>query len=348
VEPLVSILIPAFNAQEFIVETIRSALTQTWPRTEIIIVDDGSTDSTLSIARGFESKNVVVISQQNQGAAAARNRAFSLCQGDYVQWLDADDLLATDKIARQIDALRNYSGERTLLSSAWGHFLCRPRKARFRPSPLWCDLTPLEWLIRKMEYGVHMQTATWLVSRAVTEGAGKWNINLLGDDDGEYFCRVLLESEFVKFVPESKVYYRITGPGSLSYVGQSAKKLEAQYASCVFHLNYIHKMENSERTRLARLKYLQKYALHFSPESPDLSEKLGQLALSFGGVLRAPTVSWKYILIQKIFGLGAAKTFQRIYNQCKSSALKSFDQALFRLEERNHRDARLGAVQGTD
>src|ERR1700741_4422028 len=101
--PLVSILIPAFNASEYIADTIRSALAQSWPRKEIIVVDDGSTDATLPIARGFRSREVSVLTQPNQGAATARNTALSRCQGDVIQWLDADDLLAPDKIARQME-----------------------------------------------------------------------------------------------------------------------------------------------------------------------------------------------------------------------------------------------------
>jgi len=87
--PLVSILIPAYNAERWIGETIRSALAQTWPRKELIIVNDGSRDRTLEVARQFASGNVLVVTQQNQGASAARNKAFELCQGDYIQWLDA-------------------------------------------------------------------------------------------------------------------------------------------------------------------------------------------------------------------------------------------------------------------
>jgi glycosyltransferase involved in cell wall biosynthesis len=102
---LVSILIPAHNAENWIADTIRSAITQTWVRKEIIVVDDGSSDRTADVARRFASKEVVVISKKNQGAAAARNHALQFCQGDYIQWLDADDILAPDKIERQLTAL---------------------------------------------------------------------------------------------------------------------------------------------------------------------------------------------------------------------------------------------------
>jgi glycosyltransferase involved in cell wall biosynthesis len=140
-QPLVSILIPAYKAQEWIVDTLRSALAQTWPRIEIIVVDDGSTDPTLAIARQFESESVRVISQKNQGAAAARNKALSLCHGDYIQSLDADDLLASDKIAKQMEVLA--PGEA-------GHFSLHPGDASCtgptgRSSfPLLCGVTCLQ------------------------------------------------------------------------------------------------------------------------------------------------------------------------------------------------------------
>src|SRR5437879_8909068 len=177
------------------------------------------------MARQFESNSVRVVTQENQGAAAARNRAFALSQGDYIQWLDADDLLGSDKIDRQVEALDHCRSKRTLLSSTWGRFLYRYYRADFAPSGLWCDLTPTEWLLRKMGQNLHMQTATWLVSRELTEAAGPWDTRLLADDDGEYFCRVLLASDGVRFVPEARVYYRESGSNTLSCLRRSQRKL---------------------------------------------------------------------------------------------------------------------------
>ncbi len=189
--PLVSILIPAYNAQPWIAESILSALGQTWPNKEVIVVDDGSTDRTLRIAQQFEAKGVRVVTQPKQGAAAARNTAFSLSSGDYIQWLDADDLLSPDKITHQMEQATRAKDRRILLSSPWGSFRYRPSKAKFIPSALWFDLAPTEWLIRKWEGHWHVQTATWLVSRELTEAAGPWDPRLLVDDDGEYFARVI-------------------------------------------------------------------------------------------------------------------------------------------------------------
>src|SRR6187399_169174 len=230
-EPLVSILIPAYNAEEWIVETIDSALAQTWARKEIIIVNDGSRDQTLAVARRYESGNVKVVTQENQGAAATRNAAFGFSQGDYIQWLDADDLLAPVKVSSQVEVVKRSGSNRTLISGPWGAFRYRAKKATFPVNPLWADLSPAEWLIRKMGQNLHMQTGTWLTSRTLTEAAGPWNTKLLGDDDGEYFCRVLLASDGVRFVPDARVFYRITGTSRLSYIGFSQSKIEAQFLS---------------------------------------------------------------------------------------------------------------------
>jgi glycosyltransferase involved in cell wall biosynthesis len=254
---MVSILIPAFNSQEWIGDTLRSAIGQTWEPKEVIVVDDGSSDQTLEIARRFESGSVRVVTQENQGAAAARNRAFSLSHGDYVQWLDADDLLAPDKIERQMEVLSQCQSKRTLASAAWGKFRYRSHKVKFVQTALWCDLSPIEWLLRRMGQNLYMQTATWLVSRELTEAAGPWDTRLLSDDDQEYFCRVLLASDCVRFVRDARVCYRSFGYGSLSYVGLSNEKIEAHWLSMQSHLRYLQSLEDSERVRAVCVRYLQ-------------------------------------------------------------------------------------------
>lgn len=336
-QPLVSILIPAFNAQEFIADAVKSALGQTWERKEIVIVDDGSTDQTLAIARQFASKEVSVLTQANQGAAAARNKALSICQGDYIQWLDADDLLAPDKIAKQLEALGDCQDKRTLLSSAWGHFIYRPSRASFSPTSVWCDLAPVEWLLRYFERDHWMQTATWLVSRELTGTAGPWDTRLLGDDDGEYFSRIILASDGIRFIPEARVFYR-RGPGTLSYLGRSDRKLEAQFVSMKLRIGHLRAVEDSDRVRVASVNYLQRFLICFYPERPDLVKQAEQLAVELGGRLEVPRLSWKYAWMQKTLGWTAAKRIQLSYNQCKSAALRFWDKILFNLEKRNTPD----------
>jgi glycosyltransferase involved in cell wall biosynthesis len=328
--PLISILIPAYNAQRWIGSTIESALAQSWPRKEIIVVDDGSTDGTLATARRFASSEVTVIAQTNQGAAAARNNAYSLCQGDYVQWLDADDLLSPDKISRQMEVA---GGPRILLSSAWGTFIHRVRKATFVSTPLWCDLKPVEWICRKLEGNFSMQTATWLVSRELTEAAGPWDTRLLGDDDGEYFCRVVAAATGIRFVSEARMYYR-RGFSSLSYIGYSDRKLEAQLLSMKLTMSCLRSLEDSVRVRQACLNFLETWLPVFYPERPDLMREMKELAASLGGYLIAPRVPWKYAWIKTAFGWRAAKRTQIRYNEIKAFVISSWDELMFHMEGR--------------
>ncbi|HEY4282963.1 MAG TPA: glycosyltransferase family 2 protein [Chthoniobacterales bacterium] len=321
---LVSILIPAFNAEAFVSNAIASAVTQTWPRKEVVVVDDGSSDRTLSIARQFSSENVSILTQPNQGASSARNKAFSACQGDYIQWLDADDILAPDKIEKQMSAWKSDCTARTLLSSSWGHFRRNIATAKFVPSRLWCDLSPTDWLVRKLGEDLYMQPATWLATRALTEAAGPWDTRLSLDDDGEYFCRLVAASDGVKFVPEAKMFYR-RGANTLSDVDYSSKKLESQCLALKLQIEHLLPLEKSDRTKRASLNFLQTYAIYFYPERSDLINELQTIASSLGGRVEIPQLPWKYAWIQKLFGWSAAKRARRIYNQWKSALIGAAD-----------------------
>jgi len=335
--PLVSILIPAYNAQEWISDTLRSALAQTWEPKEIIVVDDGSTDQTLAITRQFESDSLRVVSQVNQGAAAARNTALSLSKGDYIQWLDADDLLAPDKIAKQLESVDQCGGKRTLLSSPFGQFMYRWYQAKFVPSELWNDLSPTEWLLRKMGQNLFMQTATWLVSRELTEAAGPWDTRLRGnDDDGEYFCRILLASDGVRFVPESRVYYRVFGYDSLSYIGASDVKREALWLSMQMHIAYLKSLEDSPRSRIACVNYLQRNLFYFYPNRPDITAQADQIARDLGGELGLPHLSWGYSSIRSVIGWRMTKQLAMELRGLRKAANKIFDRVLFSLDNRIH------------
>jgi glycosyltransferase involved in cell wall biosynthesis len=331
-EPLVSILIPAYNAQDTIAQTLITAVRQPWRNKEIIVVDDGSKDDTRSIVESFAGDGVVLVTQPNQGAAAARNKAFAVSHGEYINWLDADDLLAPDKIGLQMRALGEQPNRRTVASGSWAHFFHRPSRANFIPSGLWCDLSPLEWLLRKMEQNVYMQTATWLVPRQLTEAAGPWDTTLLGDDDGEYFCRVLLLCDTVRFVPEAKVYYRLSGSKSLSYIGHSNKKMEAQLRSMRLHISYIRSLDDSPRVRKACVKYLQTWLINFYPERLDLVDAATELASELGGELKTPTFSWKYAALAATCGPQTAKRAQILLPHMRWSLVERWDRMMYRLQ----------------
>jgi glycosyltransferase involved in cell wall biosynthesis len=284
----------------------------------------------LAVAKQFETGNVRVATQENQGAAAARNHAYSLCQGNFIQWLDADDLLAPDKISRQLEELDRLPSQRTLLLSAWGKFLYWHHRAQFVPTSLWRDLSPREFLFHKLMDNVFMQTASWLVSRELADAAGPWDTRLLGDDDGEYFCRVLLASDGIRFVPDARVYYRAHPTASLSYLGNSPTKIGAQWLSMQLHIKYLRSLEDSERTRDACVKYLQRWLMYFYAERPDLLCEVEKCASDLGGELEPPRLSWKYAWIKSVFGWRTAVRAQDWFRARRWFAQRSFERVRFR------------------
>lgn len=331
-KPLVSIIIPAYNAELTVARSLRSAMAQTWLRKEIIVVNDGSTDRTAEVIQRIASKDVTLVSTENQGLSAAINHGYRQCKGDYIQELDSDDMISADKIERQLAALQPSDSKRVLLSSPWAPFYYRTRTARFVRNSLWYDLSPVEWLLRKMYENLHMQNATWLVSRDLWEAAGPWDTTLHYDQDGEYFARVLLASEGTRFVPEGRVYYRASGASSISYIGANNKKKDSLIASIKLHIQYIRSLEDSERVRKACLSYLQNWYDNFYPDRPDIVQEMQSLAADLGGHLEVPHLRWKYAWIKPVFGWKAAKLAQRALPQAKSSLLRSWDRAMFKLE----------------
>lgn len=332
--PLVSILIPAYNAERTLAETLRSAVAQTWHRKEILVIDDGSTDRTAEIARSFASGGVKVISTINRGLSAAVNAAYRECQGDYIQELDADDLMSPDKIELQISTLLRGGDDLMLASSPWAYFYFRPRRAQFAPTALHQDLAPVEWLLRKLQRGLHMQNATWLMSRRLAEAAGPWKEDLRYDQDGEYYARAVAVSNGIRFVPEGKVFYRTGNRGRLSLLGASRPKRESLLVSMKLHIGYIRSLEDSPRVRAACVAYLQLWFENFHPDWPDLVTELQALATELGGRLEPPALRRKYRWIQPVLGHNAATQAQAVLPHLKSSLVQSWDKAMHHLGAR--------------
>ncbi len=327
-KPLVSILILAYNAEEWIADTIQSALEQTWSEKEIIVVDDGSTDRTLAIARQFSTRGVSIVTQPNEGASAARNQALSLARGDYIQWLDADDFLAPDKVATQLAAISPAFNPKVLLSSAWCRFYFRPRRAPFIPNSLWHDLSPVEWMTRKLENNDWMAIESWLVSRHLANAAGQWDGRLSMDDDGEYFSRIICAADRILFVPEAKSYVRRANLGSLSNSFYSPGKLASQYRSMTLQIARLRGLEDSPRVRTACLAYLQRWLICFYPEHEKIVSESQALAAELGGQLDTPALSWKYALLQRLFGWTVAKKASFTLPKAKTWCIREWDKLL--------------------
>lgn len=213
--PLVSVLIPAYNAAPWIKQTLESALSQTWPNIEVIVVDDGSTDDTASIVENVGSPAVRLVRQNRKGPSAAQNEALRHARGEAIQRLDADDLLSPDKVALQM--ARIAGAPRAVAAGQWARFFEDPSEAGFRRNAVSLDLTPEEWLRRECAGGLPMlQPGLWLASREVVEAAGPWDERLTLNNDFDYGVRLLLASDRVLFCSNARLYYRSGNAASLA------------------------------------------------------------------------------------------------------------------------------------
>lgn len=306
--PLVSILIPCYNAERWLSATLESVLSQTWPNTEIIVVDDGSRDASLTIAQSFQSATLKVIAQPNQGASAARNQALREAQGDLIQYLDADDLLAPDKIAQQVNRLQSGSLD-CVASGAWARFYHDPSEVVFHPEPLWADFPPIDWLLLAWGGNWMMHPAAWLIPRAIADRAGAWNESLSLNDDGEYFCRVVLASREIKFCPEVRVYYRSGIQGSLSGL-KSRKGWQSLWRSMQLDQAHLLTQENSPRTRRACADRFQRLMYDLYPHHPDLQQEIEAAIQQLGGSDQVPVGSPLFQRMSAILGWKLAKRLQ--------------------------------------
>lgn len=202
-QPLVSIIMPAYNAQRYIGEAIRSVLEQDYPRLELIVVDDGSTDQTAHEARAF-GERVRVLEKTNGGAAAARNHGMLVAQGELIAFLDADDIWLPGKLSAQVGFLIKHPEVGMVTSNflVW----CPELDGSFSQPPM-PTLDPdaddivgqhSGWIYGELLCDCVVCTITVLIRRSVVDSVGLFNEQLRTGEDYEYWLRVSRHTQVTK------------------------------------------------------------------------------------------------------------------------------------------------------
>jgi glycosyltransferase involved in cell wall biosynthesis len=290
---------------------LESALAQTYPRIEIIVVDDGSTDSSLSIAKDFESKGVRVIQQDNAGQASALNTAFDASIGHYIQYLDADDVLDPQKIEIQVAKL-DKAEPTAVASGEWARFRHDVSEAVFKSDRIWQDLSPVDWFVESWSGGGMMHVAAWLIPRMVALKAGPWveSLRWATNLDAHFFTRALLASSGCIFCQDAKSFYR-SGHASMSS-WKSRRSLEATLEVLLNTGEALLNCEESARTRRAFANNLQRYVFSTYPHCRELVSVAEKRIKELGGSDLPLTAGPVQLWVSQILGWKLAKRLHAI------------------------------------
>jgi glycosyltransferase involved in cell wall biosynthesis len=279
---LVSVIIPCRNGAAWLGQAIESCLGQSWREVEIIVVDNGSSDASIEVARRYAGRPIAVLECALPGASAARNCGLARAKGDFVQFLDADDVIDCSKIARQMARLETASS-RSIASGAWARFRDDPSEARFAAEAVWCDLAPEKFLIASWLGGGMMPNFAWLAPRAVIDAAGPWDESLSVNDDGEFFCRVALGSSGVIFCPDARGYYRTGADATLSRRRDRAA-LESAYRAIELSVDrLLARCQSSSDAAAACAAQYQRFIYDTFPAAPDLVARAEARVAALGG-----------------------------------------------------------------
>lgn len=308
-QPKVSLCMPCYNAEPYLAEALDSALNQTYPNLEIVIVNDGSTDGSAKILEEYATKGVRVITQKNQGQCAAVNRAFEESSGDYIKFFDADDILSPEFIKSQVDRLQ---GSRTDIATArWGRFHNNDLNTfKLNPQSVWRDMKAIDWLVEAYQDArPMMQCAIFLIPREILEKSGGWNPDLSLINDFEFFSRVLSHCENILFTEETTLYYRSGIESSLSRQ-TSRKAVESAFQSIIKGTEHVLARTKSAEALRGCANMRQDFIYTFYPNHPDLMKEMVQRVQELGGSTLPPDGPPRFQKLRKLTGWKIARRIQ--------------------------------------
>lgn len=199
---VISVIIPAYNAEKTILETIQSLQKQTFPDFEIIVINDGSIDKTVELLNSIDEPRLKVFSYLNGGLPVARNRGINHATGKYITFIDADDLWTPEKLADQLAALQQHPEAGVAYS--WTAFIDENSEFLYAWEPIYYqgDVYPKLLLRNFISSGSNL-----LVRREFIAAAGKFDPELKSAEDWDYYIRLAALCQFV-LVPKYQILYR--------------------------------------------------------------------------------------------------------------------------------------------
>lgn len=312
--PLVSVIIPAYNAQDFIGEAIRSVLEQNYPHIELIVVDDGSTDQTAQVARAF-GEPVRVLEKANGGAAAARNYGISVAQGELIAFLDADDIWLPGKLSTQVSYLMQHSEVGMVTSN---FLLWRPEHDGSFGQPPTPTIDPAAddivrqhsgWIYGELLCDCVVCTITVLIRRSIVDSVGFFNEGLRTGEDYEYWLRVSRQTQVTK-LNRDFACYRIHAQSTT----QVPRPIDNEYLVLQGMLKKFGPVgPDGSQVPAARLAdrlfriCFSHGLIHYWRGDPLISRRAFREALGYVGSRPKAWIYWALAIIKDLFGLGLGR-----------------------------------------
>jgi glycosyltransferase involved in cell wall biosynthesis len=271
--PLISIVVPVFNGENFIRDSLKSILNQEYENFEVLVIDDGSDDpnSILEIVNEFKDERINFFRQSNGGVAAALNFAIRKMKGDYFAWLSHDDLFAKNKIKIQVEELVTLNDENVILFSGYQII---DENGKYQNEVDFKLQLPICDRLGGIERGM-INGCTVLISKKILDEVGYFDETLRHTQDYDYWLRCLISGKVFKYIPRNLVSTRI-------HAGQDSRKHKklAQLESEILWLRILEFWVSRERgtteTKIKEMLDFREFLqiAGFSLAEQSLNEKL--------------------------------------------------------------------------
>lgn len=311
---LISICMPAYNAEQYIRQTIGCFLNQTYNNFELIIVDDGSTDETYSILNSIKDSRITILSNPKKNASSARNYAYEKSKGNYIIFFDADDWIPENFLESQLMCLG--SSRIDVGVSKWGRFNVDDLTSFKEDLKTFKDnLTFLSWIKTYWKTASHMTPpGRVFIPKNIIQIAGLWDESLTLNDDFEFFTRIFNVAENIIYNNNTIFYYR-SYIGGLSSKTNSFINQHSNFTSLIKGITLaLFSFPNNNEVKQCCANMLQNFIYENYPQNKPLLDS----AIKYLEVLPTPNLKikaggWTAIFI-KLFGWKLTKLLkQKVY-----------------------------------
>ncbi len=269
--PLISVIIPVYNSTTTIQTTLHSVFQQTFREFELIIVDDGSTDQTLEIVRQYQDNRLQVMACSHRGASVSRNQGLYQSKGEYIAFLDGDDVWTPDKLEKQFQALK--ANPAAAVAYSWTDYIDEVGNPLYPGSHVSLNgqVYP-QLLIRNfLESGSNP-----LIERQALIQVGGFDESLQGGQDWDLYLRLAAKYQFIT-VPQVQIYYRVSSHSISSHLLR-----QEQQVIQVMERNFAQAPPEIQPLKLYSLMNVYKYLACRALALPS-NRRNGLQALQFAG-----------------------------------------------------------------